>query len=759
LISVVPALALMLACAGVDAASAVPAKTFGTPVPRVVLALYDGTAEAAPRTSRLHRFVELPLNVLGYQLAYHDLGAGLPPSTLGAEIAGVVSWFDRPVPDPQAFALWASSVRRPEGAAGDVALIVLGETGLTGDVAAEPQGEAFLQRLGIRLREREYDFGIWGRAAISDPTLIGFERDFTLADGHLPLISAVEGAAQVHLSVGEPAAVGGVATDLVVSTAAGAYAHSAALVRYDAAGNMAFWLLDPFTWFERCLGDDPWPRPDTTTLSGRRLFFSNLNGEGWTLPVGRRGRGSTDTTAAERLVEDVLKPFPDIPVTVALVTGDLSPALNGRAAALGAELARVAFALPQVEIGSRSRTLPLQWGFFETYRPEAEREALRRAAARARDGVALVPGMLSGLVRTFSDTRSTAALGLAGAPRQYAVEPFDLAAEIEGSFRTLEDLAPPGRTAAVMAWSGDAKPFEAALAQVRGLGAANLGGGGGLFDPAAPSIANLAPFSVAVGPERQIYDALAGDALLTKSWTTPLHGLLRLEAVYAATDLPRRLKPMQLAYTAFSALEEASFHALKHRLEAVRTASVAPVRASDYARMVEGFTTVRITDLGGLRWRIESRGALETVRFDGVACDAEVDWQASQGVLGSRCHGDALYVALDAAVDQPVVALAHHEDGAGDASGWPFRLEESRWRVRRLERDACTARFEAGGFGPGEMTWLAPARGPYRVGLAAGDGVSLTVADAIEPDADGRLRFTLPATDGRWVEVTVSGCG
>jgi hypothetical protein len=76
LISVVPALALMLACAGVDAASAVPAKTFGTPVPRVVLALYDGTAEAAPRTSRLHRFVELPLNVLGYQLAYHDLGAG-----------------------------------------------------------------------------------------------------------------------------------------------------------------------------------------------------------------------------------------------------------------------------------------------------------------------------------------------------------------------------------------------------------------------------------------------------------------------------------------------------------------------------------------------------------------------------------------------------------------------------------------------------------------------------------------------------------
>ena len=78
----------------IDAASAqarrTPLKSAPAPqlLKRDVLGLYDGTTEPAAKGTRLHKYLEMPLNHLGYRLTLHDISKGLPP--LGA-IANAIS--------------------------------------------------------------------------------------------------------------------------------------------------------------------------------------------------------------------------------------------------------------------------------------------------------------------------------------------------------------------------------------------------------------------------------------------------------------------------------------------------------------------------------------------------------------------------------------------------------------------------------------------------------------------------------------------
>ena len=373
----------------------------------------------------------------------------------------------------------------------------------------------------------------------------------------------------------------------------------------------------------------------------------------------------------------------------------------------------------------------------------------------------LVSEAVSTLGRAFAPPDAAGAyLGRGGeAPRRYMLEPFDHAAEIGGSLETVAALEPADRRAApAFAWSGDAQPFEAALAAARAAGATALGGGGGVYDSTVPTLSNLAPIGVEVGGERQIYAALSGDAAFTNFWNAPSHGFLRLSRTVEATESPRRLKPYELSYAAYSALSLGLRTAVRVQLDAVRTAPVAPIPASRYAAIAEGFSDAREIATGPLAWRIEGRGALETVRFD-AAGGYQLDLGQSRGVTGARRKGGTLYIGLDAAADAPEVALRPLPVGQTAATGPGFALDNARWSVRDVARTRCSLRFEAQGFGPGEMTWQVPGPGPWRIEVAdAGSGERI-YWDQQPVRADGLLALTLPPVAAeRPVRVGLSNC-
>lgn len=729
----------------------------GKPEPRRILAVYDGGLAIAPRRTRIHRFVELPLNHLGYQVDYYNLRSGLPPAVVDADVAAIISWFDTQPPDVAAFQAWAAKVRRAGPDPDGLKVIALGTPGAAGFSESSDEAQAYLARLGIGALGQPQRLGVWSRVATLDMNVIGFERDFTVAAGQEPIVIARNGDTVSHLRVRVGSAEDPT-TDLVVTTAHGAYASAAALVREDDWG-LWRWILDPFAFFEQVLEPTLRPVPDTTTLSGRRIFLATITGEGWNTPVPSDSLDEVPVLAGAVVLDHFILRYPDIPAALALVSGELDPTLGDAFAEAGATIARSALSQPQIEAASLTRTLPTRWAFFENYRRDAELaivDRLSRAPRTLERG--LVPEAVSTLGRAFVGSESKAYISRSGeAPRLYMLQPFDLHGEIVGSLAEISALAPEAAPAALMIWSGDADMFEAALRTAREAGAEAIGGGGGVMDETTPTLTSLSPLAVPVGDERQVYDPLSGDSSFTNFWSTPSYGFFRLTETLEATEKPRRLKPYHLSFGASSALQFGPRNAVLFHLDRARNAEVIPIEASRFARIAKGFATTQVTSLGDRRWRIDNRGALQTIRFD-HALGYVLDWDRSVGVLGMRQHGETLYIALDAGHDHPIVAIK--------ASGIPiqagntshFGLENSRWAIDHLEQTACSAAFRALGYGPGDMTWHVPRAGAYRIEVFEEGGSTPVYWDDLTVSGDLILTTTLPPIAVRPVRVALSRC-
>ena len=173
--------------------------------------------------------------------------------------------------------------------------------------------------------------------------------------------------------------------------------------------------------------------------------------------------------------------------------------------------------------------------------------------------------------------------------------------------------------------------------------------------------------------------------------------------------------------------------------------------ASRFAAMADGFLGARIAHLGERRWRIENHDGIETVRFDHASTSA-VDFERSEGVVGQTHFQGSLYVALDNAVAEPVVALRTYDRPDRNPEAPVPYLVEARWRVEGLERHGPDWRFRAHGFGAGAFVWRVPTAGRYAVTADAGDGPRPVTATAGQ---DGVLTFTLPVAGEGGVDVTV----
>src|SRR5262249_34760042 len=217
------------------------------------------------------------------------------------------------------------------------------------------------------------------------------------------------------------------------------------------------------------------------------------------------------------------------------------------------------------------------------------------------------------------------------------------------------------------------------------------------------------------------------------------HGFLHLEATVNATEMPRRLKPINVYYHMFAGERPAALAAVRHHLDATRQAEVTPVAASHYAAIADGFFSTQMTALDQSSWLIQNRGALQTVRFDDAAGLA-VDFTRSVGVLGERRKGSSLYVALDEAHAEVILAL-HPADFA---EATVPHLIEGRWTFRDLRPRECGFTVMAKGYGTGQMTWGGLAPGLYRITVRETNDTPVW-DDVSEVGTDGRLALTADA--------------
>lgn len=723
--------AILAACLSFAAPAAALDVEFAVrPVKRDILALYDSRHEEKPDETRIHRLAEMPLNWLGFKLAYQDINAELPPPEEVMKYRGVVSWFVEPMALPTKVLSFLDAIT-----ANGVRYACLGDIAPPEPPGTEDAVGRVLGRLGLKATQHYVSVTHKVKISVQDSGMVGFERPVDQALPEFRVVETASGLATVHLAAELAGQEQQADAVLVATSAAGGYAADAYTIYYDATANRARWTLNPFAFFKAAFGAERFPVPDVTTLSGRRIYFSHIDGDGWNNISEIEGYRETQTTAAEVVTKEVIERYPGLPVSIGLIAGDAVRDLGGSDAA--GEIARKLFALPQVEVASHTYSHPFEWRYYENYDRAKELAAIEKAAHPAMTLVDRVRSMFYRVAGTSDviGTQNKYVAGSANLPRAYLKEPFDLQKEVQGALDLSSSLAPAGKKARLYLWSGEANPFEAAIAAARVAGVRNMNGGDSRLDADYPSVFYVPPIARPVGAERQIYAANSNENTYTNNWHGPYYGQIALIETLKNTETPRRLKPFNLYYHMYSGEKPASLSALKSLAEMAESGNVIPVSASAYAGFADDFFTTSVEQMNASSWVISKRGTLQTLRLDDAA-DIDVDQQKSSGILGSTRTNGSLYIALDPAVE-PVELAIKTVGSTAETVNPAQRLVESRWQIRGLKRETCSFEFEAQGFGGGSMEWLTAPGQRYNVSVTRrGEPVYSTAVDAAP---DGKL--------------------
>jgi hypothetical protein len=662
---------LLPLCACLAAAFASPARAAsdaeadGVDARRVILALWDSRADdEGIRFSRIHLLAEMPLNYLGLDVRFHDVNDPLPEPSEMEDVRGVLSWFvSNEHDDPEKFLRWSERVvdsgRR---------FVVINYVGFEEDPAGRSVGidriNRFTQKIGFTMKDEWVGLTYRWEQDQADPMMIGYEYPLPKVLPPFQLVVTSAPDARSYLTLEERDNPGSKA-HLVITTPRGGYIAMNYSNYYDPQTLRRRWIIDPFAFFRAAFATDELPKPDTTTLSGRRIYYSHIDGDGWrnVTNVDRYRDLGRDVLSAEVALKELLAPYPDLPCSVGPIAGDLDPDWYGGEEEM--ELAREIFRLPWIEAASHTYSHPFECEFFEHYDREKERPFLkeyppRRGGSKTsklltwfgpKDEEKPAPdASVGGWYRPADQAGAKAEeekdIGNYDRPRAYAVEPYDSRLEIQGSLDFINRLTPPGKRAEVILWSGNTSPYEEILRLTREAGVKNLNGGDSRMDAEFPSYAFVAPVGRQVGSERQIYASNSNENTYTELWTDRFYGFQNLRATLDNTELPIRVKPFNVYYHIYSAEKDASLDAVVRMLDYARASEIAPIAASHYAAIAEGFYSTRFEPLGKDAWRIDDRGRLQTIRFD-RAVFRGVDFARSEGVLGQRHYQGSLYVALD----------------------------------------------------------------------------------------------------------------
>ncbi len=640
-------------------------------MPRRVLLLYEKLDAADQLIYKdAHRVAALPLEWMGYVPEYRDINEPLPEGTLAGRYAGIVTWLTDETPAAERLYPWLRR-QMQDG----TRVVFFSSFGFRLDGA---RAEALGLSLGQLQRQPEHV-----TVSRRDP-IMGFEfspepdrrtfQPLTVGGG------TAAGGALLSLTGDQ-----GERMDPVALTAWGGYAlFPYHVVTLPGAGSKR-WVLDPFAFLARALALPAMPVPDVTTESGRRLLLVHVDGDGFPSRAERPG----GPVSAQVLLDEILLRY-RIPQTVSVIEGEIaaiglhpaeSPALEA--------IARRIFALPHVQIASHTLSHPFRWQALEAVRPDSAGTGENQYSLN-------LPGYT-----------------------------YDVRAEISGSINYInERLAPPGKQAHILLWSGDCNPDELPLAETVRAGVLNMNGGDTLITRADPTLTRVAPMGIPRGPYYQVYAPNQNENVYTELWHGPYYGYERVIETFELTELPRRLKPVNIYYHMYTTTKTASLASLHKVYRWALSQPLHPVHAAEYIQRAMDFRDVVVARTAE-GWRVRGLGAIRTLRAPAAMGVPDGD------VAGHAMHAGYSYALLTGARAELRYAAA--------APAGP-RLSDANARVVAFERRGTGARVSLAGYVPIEFRLADGARcearfegrtlprgadGNYRIPRTQADGIEL----------------------------------
>jgi len=727
----------------------------GKVIPRTIITFYSKAYDYDRiRQSLPHLFAEMPLNHLGLKLEYHRFEDGLPQIAEREDVRGVLTWFNEGMimKDPEAYLAWAKQVIKS-----DKKFVVLGEPGFYQNTALVDTDQkvinSFWEELGIEDSGKIVKITYDSKYAYKDPKMTEYERQLPKIISHYPMIDKIDIKTESHLIMHKAGNVEQeshlIATNGKGGFVADGYSISRTLLENDK--EIRFWYINPFEFFRRSFATDNLPKADTTTIAGRRIYYSHIDGDGWNNITRLEMFKKKNIISAAVIMDRAIKPYSDLPVSIGPIAADIDKDWNATEDSI--KVAKELLNLPHVEAASHTYSHPFNWKFFADGIPEKERSFLSRYHGKTWESTSLwarikrvfvfgTKGSEYNLEKLSKDDTIDYDI-----PRAYAAEKFSIDKEIGGSIATINTMLADDKKANIIFWSGNTEPFEQALLLTSKANVLNINGGDSRFDREYPSISWVAPIGRQVGKKRQIYASSSNENTYTELWTSRFYGFKYLIRTVEKTDSPMRLKPFNIYYHMYSGEREASLAALIDNLEYARKTNITPIAASNYAAIANGFYSSEIAQLDSNSWQVSNRGSLQTIRFDNQLF-AVPDMVESQGVVGFNKYQGSLYVYLDAAVEQPIIKLkptATYEVLARDRVAY---LIESRWPIWDLKKSKNSLTFLTQGFGTGDMLWSVPQDGTYSLSIAGKVIGKFT-------SQNGKLRVPLEDTVNTLLEVTI----
>ncbi|MBF0252625.1 MAG: hypothetical protein HQL29_02315 [Candidatus Omnitrophica bacterium] len=698
-------------------------------IKRTVLALYDSSEPYLNKSdyNYVHLAAEVILNYLGLIVEYYDIAGSFPDQEVMKDKLGVITWFsDDEMPNAKEYCLWVKK-QIDEGKK----YVIMGRLGAQVDSITKKEVPLTVVRepfaaLGLNYDGYYTDNPLIISTEFKDKRMVEFERSLEGEVNTYVKIQPLMDNAEVYLYL-KLQDIENSKSAVVVATGNGAFALDGYDMYRNEAYNLLQWRVDPFRFFSKAFGIEKLPAYDTTTLFGKRIFYSHIDGDGL------RNVSYIDkkTLSGKIICQEILKKY-DLPITISFITSELDERYYGTAETLS--LAKEMAELNNVELGIHGFTHPLDWEKMLTAFP------VEGYAKKA---------MMKDELNIVGESHYEGSSIVTVSRNEFLEKEINEAAD----FLNIE-IAPRGKKAKVYQWTGDCAPGEDAIKQTREAGLLNINGGDTRFDSFRNSYTSVAPLLRQKGKEKQVYTSNANENIYTNLWTGPFYGFKNVIETIKNTEKPekedpvfRRLTPINIYYHFYSGERQQALDALKEAYDYSLNENIIPIFTSEYLKVVEGFFSGKLftTDEGA--WRFENYGECRTIRVNKE--QGYPDIERSKNILGYSKWEQFIYVHL---ADGNLAELFFKKDDNGNI---PFLVEASTViKDVSIASEKITFNTESFNGGEYEFNKMMPAE-KYHLSIMDINEKKEKKNIIIRSDKNGRLNFEF--SDKGLLKVTVYG--
>lgn len=571
---------------------------------RHILALYNSKDDPTPFATNIHSYAEMPLNHLGLMVDYHDIQNPLPKANTLTKYRGLLIWFPSEQKDivSKDYCEWLETIV-DQG----LKLVVLDQLGVKALQSGSPpyNCQKVYNKLGVKVEGDLSNNALFIEIDKKNPNILEFERNISLLDPIIyKRIVPVRDDVKTHLQISRNDLPGS-QSSVVFTSNTGGFSLSTFTHYWNPSINKFKWKINPFEFFRLAFDWQEKPAIDTTTINGKRIFYTHIDGDG-SFNISHIDK---KTYSAEIIYNRIIKHFFNIPITVSFVAAyfDIpeyqTPDIQ--------QIYKKIVSAPNVQVASHGYNHPLVW-------------RKQKLAIEVPD-------------HPYTDEN-------------------ELIGSVNKHQKLLVDLDINKRVNMFL-WTGDCFPNEKQISFLSNNNILNMNGGDTRFDKIYDSYGFVKALGYYLGSHLQVYSSNSNENTYTNLWEGPFYGFNLLKETFERTGSPIRVKPMNIYYHYYSGERQASLQALIEDYEYALSQNIFALEANRFPPIVKAFFDSQIEQVSNNHFRVHMNGPVHTIRFDNDK--RHVDLKKSTAVIGYKHEMNSLYISLDPTVQIADVYLTN----------------------------------------------------------------------------------------------------